>query len=155
MYIILIKGIILCLQTFLMCWLCMRMCRGTLFMYTLYTIKTWIQIRARSHAQTCTSQIPKKMTAFFPSHILNNIWPSVIWYFFLHATNKALSLCVTQLCLRDSFSLIMRFFLSFSQQTTRRKNNEHEKKNTEKVERWVTRENICTVCERVFGVYVL
>lgn len=60
----------------------MRMCRGTLFMYTLYTIKTWIQIRARSHAQTCTSQIPKKMTAFFPSHILNNIWPSVIWYFF-------------------------------------------------------------------------
>lgn len=75
--------------------------------------------------------------------------------FFLHATNKALSLCVTQLCLRDSFSLIMRFFLSFSQQTTRRKNNEHEKKNTEKVERWVTRENICTVCERVFGVYAL
>lgn len=69
------------LPTFLMCcvWECVR---EPFFMYTLYTIKTWIQIRARSHARTCTSQIPKKMTVFFPSHILNNIWPSVIWYFF-------------------------------------------------------------------------
>lgn len=97
------------------------------FMYTLYTIKTWIPIRTRSRPKHPHHKYRKNECFLFSLHILNNIWPSVSWHF-LHALNKALSLCVTQLCLQDIFSLIMRFFsVLFSTNIKKKKKRTKEK----------------------------